>query len=413
MSQRVTTSRRATFSSIAISRRRGRRARWWSGGHSALTSSQSTAGISSHACLTGIRPARLSSGTSRRPDTNDMYLRASSAAFWAWAVVAWAVAAWAVAAGIATAQIPRDPLADRPAATPSTGAPSTRPLPPPFVTKQNEVEVPFAVRSGTSAENQPSSVRIFVSWDRGQTWHFYDERKPDDARFRFRAKQDGEFWFATQTMDRSGRPDSAEPRSPQLRLVIDTQRPQLLVQAHVTTSGTVNLSWSAADATLKIPSLKLEYQDAAGTGGPWQAIELSAASTNSTVVTGQTTFQPAVSSRTINLRAEITDAAGNMAYYSQRLALTPPKPKAPAGGLAYDPSATRWPTANSLDGSPKSSQLAGGAAMPAGSDNEQVQIPNVVNNPFVGPGRLASNRPAVDALPPPASGSGSQPIDSW
>src|SRR5437016_1844112 len=180
-----------------------------------------------------------------------------------------ALAVWLMAA-IAAAQIPRDPLADPLRAAP-TASGATPSQPAPFVTKQNDVEIPFNVRPGTSAESQPSSVRIYVSWDRGQNWHFYDERKPEDARFRFRAKQDGEFWFATQTVNRSGKPDSAEPRRPQLRLVIDTQRPKLLVQAHVTTSGTVNLSWSAADATLIGSSLKLEYQDASGSGSPWQA----------------------------------------------------------------------------------------------------------------------------------------------
>jgi len=100
---------------------------------------------------------------------------------------------------------------------------------------------------------------VFVSWDKGKRWHFYDERKAEDARFRFRAKQDGEFWFATQVMDRAGKPVSGEPQSPQLRLIVDTQRPQLLIQTNVDSSGQVNLSWSAADATLRAASLKIEY----------------------------------------------------------------------------------------------------------------------------------------------------------
>src|SRR5437667_3951004 len=203
-----------------------------------------------------------------------------------------ALAVWLLATTVASAQIPRDPLADPPAAKSVTGATTAQQPAPPFVTKQNDVEIPFNVRPGTSTENQPSSVRIYVSWDRGQNWHFYDERKPEDARFRFRAKQDGEFWFATQTVDRSGKPDSTEPRRPQLRLVIDTQRPKLLVQAHVTASGAVNLSWSAADATLVPSSLKLEYQDAGGSGGAWQAIDANSPATNATTITGQATFQP-------------------------------------------------------------------------------------------------------------------------
>src|SRR5215510_4508300 len=168
------------------------------------------------------------------------------------------VACWAclIAAGPAVAQIPRDPLAASSPASQSSAAANQRPPSAPFVTKQAEVEIPFTVRPGATAETQPASVRIFVSWDTGKTWHFYEERRPEDARFRFRARQDGEFWFATQTIDRSGRPDSPEPRSPQLRLVIDTQRPQLLVQASVDSSGNVSLSWSATDANLVPTSLK-------------------------------------------------------------------------------------------------------------------------------------------------------------
>jgi hypothetical protein len=327
-----------------------------------------------------------------------------------------ALTACLLAAGIAAAQIPRDPVANAASTPQSAGATNQRQLPASFVTKQSEVEIPFTVRGGTTPETQPTSVRIFVSWDSGQTWHFYEERRPEDARFRFRARQDGEFWFATQTIDRSGRPDSAEPRSPQLRLVIDTQRPQLLVQANVDTSGNVNLSWSATDANLAPASLKLEYQDAAGTGGPWQPIEVKAAPPNSTQLSGQTIFLAAVSSRFINLRAEIADAAGNAAFFSQRLSLTPPKPKV-AGGLASapaaDPSATRWPTENPHANRAPTSQLAAdSAAVAPGRDNEEVKIPNVVNNPFVGPGRLAS-RPVVDNLPPPTTAETGSSSDAW
>ncbi len=315
-----------------------------------------------------------------------------------------ALAIWLVAA-IAAAQIPRDPLANPPqGAAAGSGAAGQQPAP--FVTKQNDVEIPFNVRPGTSAENQPTSVRIYVSWDRGQNWHFYDERKAEDGRFRFRAKQDGEFWFATQTVDRSGRPDSAEPRRPQLRLVIDTQRPKLLVQAHVTGSGAVNLSWSAADATLIPSSLKLEYQDAGGSGGPWQPIEVSSPATNATTITGQASFVPTVSSRTINLRAEIADSAGNMAYFSQRMALTPAKPKDTGNSLAFDPSATRWPEAkspaqNASSQQDASSQIAADSTKGGSARDEKVRIPVVVDNPFAGPGRLASNSPSPETLPQP------------
>jgi hypothetical protein len=289
----------------------------------------------------------------------------------------------------AAGQVPRDPLAGSEpvnGAASAGGGTSGRQLPAPFVTKQSDVEVPFTVRPGSTPESEPTAVRVFVSWDQGKSWHFYDERKPQDGRFRFRPRQDGEFWFATQTIDRAGKPDSPEPRFPQLRLIVDTQRPQLLVQAQVDTGGNVNVGWNATDASLAAATLKIEYQDAAGSGGAWQPVEpQSAASPDVTQAKGQTVFHPAVASRSINLRAEIADAAGNIAYFSQRVSLNPPQ--ASAGGLAQGPapdqSATRWP--------------ASGAPPTTG----QPLVPNLTTNPFVGPGRLAS------AAPSPTSGSSS------
>src|SRR5207244_8424078 len=122
----------------------------------------------------------------------------------------------------------------------------------------------------------------------------------------------------------------------------------------------VNLTWSAADANLIPTSLTVEYQDASGTGGPWQAVELTpSTATVPGVLNGQVTIRPTVSGRLINIRAEVADAAGNMGYHSQKLSLTPPKAKG-SSGLAYapppDPSATRWPTANSEPGRATNSQ---------------------------------------------------------
>jgi len=336
-------------------------------------------------------------------------------------------AAYQTAALSGLAQVPPDPLAQH--AAPAAAAPAVPgQLPAPYVTRQSEVEVPFTVRAGNTPETQPTAVRIYVSWDRGKTWHFYDERRPEEGRFRFRPRQDGEFWFATQTIDRSGRPDTPA-RTPQLRLVLDTQRPQLLVQASVDASGNVVMSWNAVDTNLVPPSLKIEYQSAEGGGGPWQGVQAIASPGKFPAqVSGQTTFHPAVSSRSINLRAEVGDAAGNVAYYSQKLSLNPPKPKIESG-LAYapppDPSATRWPaeqgagfggqgSGGGLEGGKSSGgQLAATDLSPAAPAPENKPQPAaLVNNPFFTPGRLASSKTnaATESLPPPAA---EPPPSAW
>jgi hypothetical protein len=298
----------------------------------------------------------------------------------------------------ARAQIPRDPVTSPPpakAAAPGTQAAPQ--IPAPFVTRLSDVEIPFTVRAGATPQSQPSAVRVFVSWDRGKTWHFYEELRPDAGRFRFRARQDGEFWFATQTIDRGGQPDSSQPRSPQLRLIIDAQKPQLVVKTEVDESGNVHLVWSAADTSLRAESLKIEYQDTTGVGA-WEAVETRAgASANSALqLGGQTTFHPNVISRVINVRAEIADAAGNVAYFSQRLPLIPTRPKGSEGlslGPAADPSATPWPAAGAQPGN----QIAG-----------QQPAPAVTGNSFVGPGRMTSSatpRPREELPAPSRSGS--------
>lgn len=331
--------------------------------------------------------------------------------------------AWCQAA-LAQTTVPADPFASGSPARGSAGRPGSaggnygipggaaaagpakagpRDTPRPFVTRQNDMEIPFSVRPGSTPDNQPTAVRVFVSWDQGKTWHFYDERKPEEGRFRFRPKQDGEFWFATQTIDRSGRPDAADPRRPQLRLIVDSQRPQLLVQAHVQQEGEVMVAWSAADATLAVASLKLEYQDASNSSAPWQSVESSVSEPAAGTATGQASFRAAVVSKSINLRAEIADAAGNTAYFSQKLSLNPPAAPAATGAASYSPpldhTATHWPDAAGQKGLIQNNTMIATddhtPAETAVADDERVRVPNVVNNPFLGKGRLASTASAA------------------
>jgi hypothetical protein len=316
----------------------------------------------------------------------------------------------------AHAQVPRDPFAEPGQSPSAASAPSAadKSAPAPFVTRQRDVEIPFSVRAGSTPETQPASVRVFVTWDRGQNWHLYDERRPEDGRFRFKCKQDGEFWFATQTIDRAGRPDSPEPRKPQLRLIVDSQRPQLQVHTQVHESGEVAFSWNTVDTTLNAATLKFEYQDAVASG-PWESVPVTAKSDPVTGQSqGQSSFRPVANGRSINLRAEVSDAAGNVAFFSQRLSLSPAS-GAPAGGLAYappaDPSATRWPSDKDPASGPQSNQwVASNDLQPsAGGASEQVRIPSMIDNPFAKTGRLASSPQTSVSQPSTSQTSSSQP----
>src|SRR5690606_28615338 len=156
-------------------------------------------------------------------------------------------------------------------------------------------------------------------------------------------------WFATQTIDGVGRAPLQTPSAPQLRLVLDTQKPTLQVTAAPTSDGQIALRWSAADPHLNATTLKLEYQDASGSG-PWRLVAPSPAGpTAPGQSTGQATVRPESTSGAVNVRAEISDVAGNIAYYSQRVTLARPAAGAKPGALPLavaDSSATPWPADN-------------------------------------------------------------------
>jgi hypothetical protein len=313
----------------------------------------------------------------------------------------WLAAFWLLAAGQVLAQFPG-----------GAARPPQRELPAPFVTRQTDLEIPFSVKAGGTAETQPAAVRVFVSWDRGANWRLYEEKKPHEGRFRFRPKQDGEFWFATQTVDRGGRTDSPEPRWPQLRLVIDTQQPQLKVEAKLNQSGEVNVTWNATDANLTAESLRIEYQDATGSGGAWQTLTLPAVKdAQAGQSTGSLSFEPQIAGRSINLRAEVADGAGNKSFYSQRMTLLPvpaPRPGGLAAAPPIDPSATPWndnPAPTSAPAGQDQPLLADGGlpaenpAQPLVIDNQSGEPAGTVANPYARQDRFAAMSQPGDEEP--------------
>ena len=73
------------------------------------------------------------------------------------ASITWGPAAvWLLAVAQALAQLPGQGA--RPPGPPARGE-----IPPPYVTRQSDVEIPFTVKPGKSPGKEPAAVRIFVS----------------------------------------------------------------------------------------------------------------------------------------------------------------------------------------------------------------------------------------------------------
>ena len=294
-----------------------------------------------------------------------------------------------------------------------------RKLPPAFATGKREIQIPFSVTQGTTPETQAIRVDVLISVDHGRNWTKYAEVAPDAGKFRFTVNKDMEVWFLTQTITAKEPRPKDDVKWPQLRLIVDTQKPDLKMTALVNPRGQPELSWTVTDATLNAPSLKMEYQDAAGGDDNWNPVELSAKENfvSPAGIVGKKTLALPAGTKAINLRAEIADIAGNRAVFSQHLTLPTEQDLAAAERREKsqpqlaDASARHWPDENErprqgADGLATSPTAGRKTDKPA---EEKEPEPKLVTNPFAGKGRLAA-LPGNDeregarseaALPPP------------
>ncbi|WP_425619369.1 hypothetical protein NA78x_003109 [Anatilimnocola sp. NA78] len=259
---------------------------------------------------------------------------------------------------------PEDPFsraANPPAANGANTITATaKPAAPLFITSQLDVFIPFSVRNA-----DVKRVRVYISLDRGQTWDLYQEVKADEQRFRFRAKQDAEFWFATETVAANGVSDQPAQRAPQMRLIVDTIKPRLQISPKLDESGRVELTWAALDPYLLNNKVKVEWQDPRD--GVWQRISPTASPADTNTrgqFAAKTTITPPAGLTKMILRGEAEDSAGNKTVVSQQFeiqaageagqqALLPSAPGSGALAQRWTPDQndpyTRQPAASMMD----------------------------------------------------------------
>lgn len=214
-------------------------------------------------------------------------------------------------------------------------------------------------------------IQLHVSADQGKTWHLYYRVAPTDKFFPFKAAADGEYWFATRVVDSSLRAAPEADLRPEMRVLIDTTPPRLLLTSEITPSGEIVAKWQATDSLLSTQSLKLEYQTSPT--GQWRSIAIPSSGdpNKNGVLAGKVAWFPRESSGAIiNLRAEILDQAGNHAVALDRLEqgaiarsakpleppiagpASPPKEDKPQGEGTFS-SVSKW-LGGAFGGAPKS-----------------------------------------------------------
>lgn len=225
-------------------------------------------------------------------------------------------------------------------------------------TRQSAFAIPFVVDRSRGAV---AEVHLYVSVDRGANWHPLLREKPEAGRFAFQAMRDGEYWFATRTVDDAGRTLPEGPFKAELVIAVDTVRPQLGFDARVLGPGQIQMAWDVRDEHLAESPLTLEYQTQPD--GPWTPIRANLATPESstTHTRGQLTWNLDSPASSLQVRATATDRAGNRSQGSKKLAVPNGGDRNPGFLAAQSPlvssGASNLPAATSLP--PVSGMAAG------------------------------------------------------
>jgi hypothetical protein len=184
-------------------------------------------------------------------------------------------------------------------------------LPAPIATRQTFFSIPFSVDQPAEAARQPVEVQMLVSHDSGAHWQLYAHAQPNQKQIPFRTATEGEYWFAIRTVDRAGKFHPENISVPGLRVFVDTTPPHMQLTAQCGQAGQINVQWQIGELHPKPDSLSLQYRVLPN--GPWQSVALD--EKNSTVSdgtqTGEVSWWPQPGTREIQIRAEVTDLAGN------------------------------------------------------------------------------------------------------
>lgn len=208
-------------------------------------------------------------------------------------------------------------------------SPANASKPPLHATQKREFAIPFSVDNRVA---RPVEVHLYVSVDEGNKWQLHSRQPPNARHFGFRATRDGEYWFASRTLDGARRSQPSASLTPELRVIVDTEAPQIELNARAGEAGHVLASWRIFDPNLLASSLRLEYQEDAGE--PWNpvALQLPESGGGRTSYQGQIQWKPETGSSTLNVRAEVKDRAGNLGVANRRVLLPAQPPASTLGG---------------------------------------------------------------------------------
>ncbi|MFM7135804.1 MAG: hypothetical protein ACKO1M_01865 [Planctomycetota bacterium] len=206
---------------------------------------------------------------------------------------------------------------------------------PPFTrTNQRTFAIPFRLPKSQDpdADATPQQVVLNVSKDLGATWSAAGEAAPTAGSFTYTADLDGEYWFRLRAIDRKGRSRGGE--GPDIRVLVDAAGPRLAARLWKGADGEIVCRYAAADDSLRLDSLVVEYRGKADRG--WKSVAADAVLARETPahLVGETIWWAGEKVEQLVVRIAITDQSGNQTV--RQFSLEPPDPRVDQTALAQE-----------------------------------------------------------------------------
>jgi hypothetical protein len=213
-------------------------------------------------------------------------------------------------------------------------APAQPGLPELVRTKHRVFAIPFRIPKSEDpdADAAPQKVVLNVSADMGVSWQAAGEAAPSATSFTYRAETDGEYWFRLRAIDKKGRSRGGE--GPDIRVLVDAAGPRLAGRVWKGADGEIICRYAAADDSLKLESLKVEYRGPGDNGWKTVAAQAVLARESPAHLVGEEIWWAGEKVTTLTVRIAITDASGNQA--TKQFTLEPTDPGIDQTALAQE-----------------------------------------------------------------------------
>lgn len=184
-------------------------------------------------------------------------------------------------------------------------------LPPVVRTNNRTFAIPFRLPQSQDpdADATPQRVVLDVSKDLGGAWSAAGESSPTAGSFTYTAEVDGEYWFRLRAIDRKGRSRGGE--GPDIRVLVDAAGPRLAARLWKGPDGEIVCRYAAADDSLRLDSLVVEYRGKEDRGWKSVAADAVLAREIPAHLVGETIWWAGEKVEQLIVRIAISDRSGN------------------------------------------------------------------------------------------------------